>query len=149
MEILPVRSTRIYEEIVRQIKALITEGKLRSGDQLPPERELAAEFKVSRTSVREALRTLESIGLIQIRPGGGTFVRDVSVASLMETLQTPGRPKRSHQDHLRVLRAIKTRNHRMSHRAMLDHLNTIERLMTGLTRSRKKRGTTSRPRPRR
>ena len=86
MEIEPVKSTRIYEEIVRQIKAMIAEGRLKSGDQLPPERDLAEKFLVSRTSVREALRALESLGLIEIRPGEGTFVREVSVESLIQPL---------------------------------------------------------------
>src|SRR5918996_1817379 len=86
MEIAPIKSTRIYEEIVRQIKAMIAEGRLKSGDQLPPERDLAEKFLVSRTSVREALRALESVGLIDIRPGEGTFVREVSVDALVEPL---------------------------------------------------------------
>jgi DNA-binding FadR family transcriptional regulator len=86
MEIEPVKSTRIYEEIVRQIKGMIAEGRLKSGDQLPPERDLAEKFLVSRTSVREALRALESLGLIEIRPGEGTFVREVSVESLIQPL---------------------------------------------------------------
>ena len=71
----PVKSTRIYQEIVRQIKALVGDGKLKSGDRLPPERELTERFRVSRTSVREALRAIESTGLIEIRPGEGAFVR--------------------------------------------------------------------------
>src|SRR5216683_1596458 len=75
MEIEPVKSTRIYEEIVRQVKRLIAEGKLKSGDRLPPERDLAEKFMVSRTAVREALRA-----------GEGAFVRDVSVESLIESL---------------------------------------------------------------
>jgi GntR family transcriptional repressor for pyruvate dehydrogenase complex len=82
----PINSTRIYEEIVRQIRTLISEGKLKSGDRLPPERELAERFKVSRPSVREALRTLESMGLIEIRLGEGTFIRGISVDSLVEPL---------------------------------------------------------------
>ena len=82
----PIKSTRIYEEIIRQIKTLVQEGKLKSGDQLPPERELAERFKVSRASVREALRALESMGLLEIRRGEGTFVREVSVESLIEPL---------------------------------------------------------------
>jgi len=82
----PIKSTRIYEEIIRQIKNLVQEGKLKSGDQLPPERELAERFKVSRASVREAFRALESVGLLEIRPGEGTFVREVSVESLIEPL---------------------------------------------------------------
>ena len=86
MGIEPIKSTRIYEAIVRQVKAMIAEGRLKSGDQLPPERDLAEKFVVSRTSVREALRALESLGLIEIRPGEGTFVRGVSVESLIEPL---------------------------------------------------------------
>jgi GntR family transcriptional repressor for pyruvate dehydrogenase complex len=86
MELAPIKSTRIYEEIVRQIKTMIAEGRLKSGDQLPPERDLAEKFLVSRTSVREALRALESVGLIEIRPGEGTFVREVSMEALVEPL---------------------------------------------------------------
>src|SRR5882724_5447626 len=86
MDIEPVRSTRIYEEIVRQVKQLIGEGRLKSGDRLPPERDLAEKFMVSRTSVREALRALQSRGLIEIRAGEGTFVRDISVETLIEPL---------------------------------------------------------------
>jgi GntR family transcriptional repressor for pyruvate dehydrogenase complex len=86
MDIEPVKSTRIYEEIVRQIKQLIADGKLKSGDQLPPERDLAEKFMVSRTSVREALRALQSRGLVEIRAGEGAFVRDISVETLIEPL---------------------------------------------------------------
>ena len=86
MDLAPIKSTRIYEEIVRQIRSMIAEGRLKSGDQLPPERDLAEKFLVSRTSVREALRALESVGLIEIRPGEGTFVREVSVDALVEPL---------------------------------------------------------------
>ena len=60
----PVKSTRIYEEIVRQIRTLVAEGQLKSGDRLPPERDLAERFRVSRTSVREALRALDRESLI-------------------------------------------------------------------------------------
>ena len=86
MDLEPVKSTRIYEEIVRQVKQLIAEGRLKSGDRLPPERDLAEKFMVSRTSVREALRALQSRGLIDIRAGEGAFVRDVSVEPLIEPL---------------------------------------------------------------
>jgi GntR family transcriptional repressor for pyruvate dehydrogenase complex len=82
----PVKSTRIYAEIVRQIRGLIADGQLKSGDRLPPERDLADRFRVSRTSVREALRALESTGLIEIRAGEGAFVRRVSVEALVEPL---------------------------------------------------------------
>src|SRR6266849_2596729 len=85
MEIEPVKSTRIYEEIVRQVKRLIAEGKLKSGDRLPPERDLVEKFMVSRTAVREALRALEGSGLIDVRAGEGAFVRDVSVEGVSVT----------------------------------------------------------------
>src|SRR2546430_5335224 len=86
VELGPIKSTRIYEEIVRQVKQLIADGRLKSGDRLPPERELAEKFVVSRTSVREALLALESLGLIEIRPGEGTFVRQVSIDALVAPL---------------------------------------------------------------
>ena len=227
----PIKSTRIYEEIVRQIRALIGDGQLKSGDRLPPERDLAERFRVSRTSVREALRALESTGLIEIRPGEGTFVRQISVESLVEplalviltqreaiaelyearrlleppfaalaarratdedvaeltrildgqaqevaagrtglaqdaafhttiahaahnraitrivttlmdllaqsreeSLQTPGRPERSHQDHRRILAAIQARDERAAQQAMLDHLAAVEALVMGRAR---------------
>jgi DNA-binding FadR family transcriptional regulator len=86
MEIEPIKFTRIYEEIVRQIRSLIAGGELKSGDRLPPERDLAEKFSVSRASVREALRALGSMGLIEIRAGEGTFVKEISVEALIEPL---------------------------------------------------------------
>src|SRR5260370_7010289 len=70
----PVKRSRIYEHIVEQIHALIREGRWAPGDQIPPERELAERFRVSRTSVREALRARDMQGVIQRRQGAGTFV---------------------------------------------------------------------------
>src|SRR5258705_5887331 len=94
MDIEPVRSTRIYEEIVRQVKQLIGEGRLKSGDRLPPERDLAEKFRVSRTSVREALRALQSRGLIEIRAGGGAFIPDVPGGALIGALALASPPHR-------------------------------------------------------
>lgn len=76
-----VKKTRVYEDIVSQFKELIASGTLRPGQQLPSERELSDTFQVSRASVREAIRTLESSGFIEIRSGEGTFI-----ASSVETL---------------------------------------------------------------
>ena len=224
----PVKRSRIYEHIVEQIHALIREGRWAPGDQIPPERELAERFRVSRTSVREALRALESLGLVEIRPGEGTFVREVSVETLIEplalvmasqreaigelfearrllepslaalaaeratpeeiqemerileeqarevatgrtgiaqdaafhaalgaaahnraitriahgimdlltqsreeSLNTPGRPQRSHEDHRRVLAAVTARDPAAAERSMDDHLRAVERLVRG------------------
>ncbi|HEY3066904.1 MAG TPA: FadR/GntR family transcriptional regulator [Methylomirabilota bacterium] len=229
VEIAPIKSTRIYEEIIRQVKQMIAEGRLKTGDRLPPERDLAEKFVVSRTSVREALRALESLGLIEIRPGEGTFVRGVSVEALIEplalamlsqreataelfetrrllepliaglaaqratpeeiqemerileeqakeiaagksgvrqdaefhaaissaahnraitrvvhaimdlltqsreeSLNTPGRVQRSHEDHRRILESIRDRKPAAAERAMADHVAAVEALVLGL-----------------
>jgi GntR family transcriptional repressor for pyruvate dehydrogenase complex len=81
-----VRKTRIYHEIVDQIRGLIAAGRIKPGDRLPPERELAELFKASRNSVRYAIRVLEQMGLIESRQGDGTYVRSVSVEQLTEPL---------------------------------------------------------------
>jgi len=245
MELEPVKSVRIYEDIVRQVRALIADGHLKSGDRLPPERDLAERFRVSRTSVREALRSLQSRGLIDIRAGDGAFVHDVSVEALIEplalvilpyreavgelfearnllepaiaalaarratrdelvemerilaeqarevargrtgmaqdsalhaaiaaaahnraivrivnalvdllaqsreeSLHTPGRPRRSHQDHRRILGAIRRRDEAGARRAMLEHLTAVAELVEGLPRRREAGRRASKPKPR-
>lgn len=74
----PIKSARLYEQIVERIQESITSGSLRAGEKLPPERELAEQFNVSRTAVREAVKALREKGLVEIRRGRGTFVSDVS-----------------------------------------------------------------------
>ena len=81
-----IKKTRIHEDVFHQIHQLIKEGRLRARDQLPSERELAETFKVSRTSVREALRALETQGLIVSRTGAGNFVVDLPVEALVGPL---------------------------------------------------------------
>jgi DNA-binding FadR family transcriptional regulator len=70
-KLLPVR---IFEQAVEQIQELISTGALTSGQKLPPEQELSRQLGVSRSSVREALRVLESEGTVEIRRGSGTFI---------------------------------------------------------------------------
>jgi len=76
MDFEPIKSKRIFEEVSRQIEVQIQSGKLKAGAKLPNERELSASFAVSRHAVREALRSLESIGHLEFRKGakGGAFV---------------------------------------------------------------------------
>ena len=81
-----IRKTRIYEEVVSQVHDLLREGRFKPGDQLPSERELAETFKVSRTSVREAIRALEAQGLIVSRTGAGNFIAELPVESLVAPL---------------------------------------------------------------
>lgn len=72
----PVRTGRLYEQIVEQIEASILSGELNPGDKLPSERELAEQFGVSRTAVREAVKALTQKGLVVVHVGRGTFVTD-------------------------------------------------------------------------
>jgi GntR family transcriptional regulator, transcriptional repressor for pyruvate dehydrogenase complex len=83
-----VRKTKIHEKVSQQIQRMIQEGLLKPGDKLPPERELAETFQVSRSSLRDAIRTLELIGLVEPRQGEGTVVRDLSPDSLINPLAT-------------------------------------------------------------
>ncbi|MHB8927521.1 MAG: FadR/GntR family transcriptional regulator [Bacillota bacterium] len=69
-----IKTKKIYEEVVDQILALISAGDLKPGQQLPPERELAQRLGVSRPSMREAFSILEMFGVVEIRPGDGTYV---------------------------------------------------------------------------
>jgi GntR family transcriptional repressor for pyruvate dehydrogenase complex len=81
----PVKKIRLYESIVKQIQKLITSGTLQPGDKLPPERELAEELGVSRTSIREALRALEMMGYLESRVGvgGGTYIKEVTFSNII------------------------------------------------------------------
>lgn len=69
-----------------QIHRLIAEGRLQPGDRLPPERELAETFGVSRTSVRDAIRVLEMRGLVEPRHGEGTVVRQIPINAIVSPL---------------------------------------------------------------
>ncbi len=72
----PIARTSLSDEIIAQIIGLIKRDVLRPGDRLPPERELCKRFGVGRSSLREALRSLGAMGVIDGRVGEGTFVSD-------------------------------------------------------------------------
>jgi len=81
-----VRKVRRYEQVAEQIRRLISSGALKPGDLLPPERELAAKLGVGRSSIRDAVRTLEVMGILEPRQGHGTVVRDLSADALVVPL---------------------------------------------------------------
>jgi GntR family transcriptional regulator, transcriptional repressor for pyruvate dehydrogenase complex len=89
-----IRRRRLHEDIVQQFHGLIRQGKLKHGDRLPSERDLAQRFNVSRSSVREAIRSLELQGLVVSRRGSGTFINtenlDSVVALVAAALNTDG-----------------------------------------------------------
>jgi GntR family transcriptional regulator, transcriptional repressor for pyruvate dehydrogenase complex len=83
-----VTNTKVYIEIVRQLREMITADGLESGDKIPSERELSERLNVGRSSVREALRALELLGLIETKRGEGTFIRDFRGHQLVQLLST-------------------------------------------------------------
>lgn len=82
----PIHSERLYQQIVEQIQGRILSGELKVGQQLPAERDLAEQFHVSRTAVREAVKALREKGLVDILPGRGTFVTDGASRAMRHSL---------------------------------------------------------------
>lgn len=81
-----VRTSRLYEQIVQQIEDSILKGVLKPGDQLPAERELAQNFGVSRTAVREAVKALREKGLVEAYSGRGTFITNGTSQAIRQSL---------------------------------------------------------------
>jgi GntR family transcriptional repressor for pyruvate dehydrogenase complex len=81
-----VQSSRLYEQIVEQIEQSVQRGDLKPGDQLPAERELAEQFGVSRTAVREAVKALREKGLVEAYPGKGTFITSGSSNPMRQSI---------------------------------------------------------------
>lgn len=102
-----VRTSRLYEQILQQIEDAILKGTLKPGDQLPAERELAQQFGVSRTAVREAVKALREKGLVEAYSGRGTFVTDgtsQAVRQSLDLMMKIGQPGGT--THLAEVRAI-------------------------------------------
>lgn len=78
----PPSRRRIHEDVAAQLRDAILDGRFRAGHKLPPERELAADFRVNRTSIREAIKVLEGLGLVSVRQGDGATVQPLIDASL-------------------------------------------------------------------
>lgn len=80
-----VRRNKVYEDVARQIERLILK-KLKPGDKLPSERELSEMLGVSRSSIRDAIRSLELIGMVEPRQGAGTIVKEVTADAVVNPL---------------------------------------------------------------
>jgi GntR family transcriptional repressor for pyruvate dehydrogenase complex len=82
-----VKSNKVSENIIEQIRKAIFEGKLKPGDKLPPEKEMMKNFKVSKATLREAMRSLEVLGFLEIRKGvsGGPFVTEVDMKTARDS----------------------------------------------------------------
>lgn len=80
---------RYYEYVIENIKGMITRGELKCGERIPSERELAARFNVSRVPIREALKILEYMGVLDSSRGDGTYVKNIVVEDLIGKLDFP------------------------------------------------------------
>jgi GntR family transcriptional repressor for pyruvate dehydrogenase complex len=82
------KSNRISHNILRQIREAILTGGLKPGDRLPSEKELSENFGVSKASLREAIRSLEALGLVDVRQGvaGGAFIKEVDIETARDSL---------------------------------------------------------------
>ncbi|MFI8412092.1 FadR/GntR family transcriptional regulator [Paeniglutamicibacter gangotriensis] len=104
----PAVATLTYERVVEQIEKAITSGSIVPGDHLPSERELMVQFSVSRPTIREALRVLQSMGLIESKPGGrgGPKVLEPSPATLARSFTTMARLEALSMDDLVPFRLV-------------------------------------------
>lgn len=128
MSFRPIITKKIYEEIVEQIKNMISNGEVKPGEKLPSEREMSESMGVSRASVREALTALEALGILDIKPGEGTFVKQTNILETIEPLalvlaveRTPGAQM------MEVRRVLETESAALAAmRATDDNLTRIE-----------------------
>jgi GntR family transcriptional repressor for pyruvate dehydrogenase complex len=102
----PIKKTRVAEEVADRIRVLMLDGSFPAGQPLPSERHLAERFGVSRGSIRDALRTLETIGLLETRHGQGTFPHELSVDRLVAPLASVMAYRSDLQDELLDVRRM-------------------------------------------
>ncbi len=82
----PVKNKKVYELVIEQVQNMIISGDLKIGDQLPSERELAEQMGASRTSIREAIRSLEILGIVESRQGEGNFISNYKGTNWLEPI---------------------------------------------------------------
>lgn len=131
LKINPVPKTKIYKDVVEQLKKFIFNGHLTEGNRLLTEPELADQFGVSRVSVRQALTVLHEMGLVDSRPGGGTFVscgiKDKILTPITATLLAE---KELLQEPLEVRKLIEPEITRLAAlRATAKNIKEMERIL--------------------
>lgn len=83
----PIQKTNLSDEVISRIMRLLADGALKPGEQLPAERDLAARLGVGRSSLREALKSLTLMGILEVRPGEGRFVRPTQTPAFLKSLE--------------------------------------------------------------
>lgn len=101
-----IKSKKLYQLVIEQIQDMILDGRLKKGDKLPSERDLSEQLGISRTSIREALRALEIIGLIESRQGEGNFIKGDIESSFFEPLSVMFKLNRGNPHDILEMRMI-------------------------------------------
>jgi GntR family transcriptional regulator, transcriptional repressor for pyruvate dehydrogenase complex len=126
-----IEHSRTADEVVQQIEGLILEGVLRVADRLPGERELAKQFEVSRPILRDALKLLETRGLLVTKHGGGTYVADVIgqvfTGPMMELIETHRKAAHDYLEYRRDIEGIAAEY--AARRATKDDLALLEAIV--------------------
>jgi GntR family transcriptional repressor for pyruvate dehydrogenase complex len=127
-----IHKTKVYEKVALQLQRLICDGSLKPGEKLPPERELADMFHVSRGSLRDAVRALEVTGFVEARHGEGVVVRTPSADALLSPLTAAMLRRRDFVGELLEFRAmiepaLARRAAQNASREDLEHLEDIIR----------------------
>ncbi|MCR2043566.1 FadR/GntR family transcriptional regulator [Anaerosalibacter massiliensis] len=102
----PIKHTTVSEKVIEQIKEMVSKGDLKKGDKLPSERKMAENLQVSRTSVREALKELEIMGLIESKQGEGNFIKTSFEDILLDPFSTIFLIKESNAQEILELRNV-------------------------------------------
>ncbi|MCZ7583640.1 MAG: GntR family transcriptional regulator [Deltaproteobacteria bacterium] len=97
---------QLSKQVAQQIQDNITEGKLKSGDRLPSERELAEQLQVSRTVVREAVKLLEDRGLISVNVGSGSYVVEMPPKAVSRSISLYVQQRQLSYAHLAAVRRM-------------------------------------------
>ena len=137
-----IKHTRISDEIVSQIKHLISEGKLRPGDRLPPERELIKQFGVSRPSLREALNSLVATGFLEVVQGNRTVVKSLASGKIFEPLDNLLKEDiNTVFELIEVRKAIETWNaYFAAKRATSENIARLEEIIETMRKTMKEKG---------
>lgn len=102
----PIKNKKVYQHVIEQIQSMVMDRTLKIGDKLPSERELVEQLGVSRTSIREAMRALEVIGLVESRQGEGNFISGNIDSTFLEPLSVMFMLNEGNPDDILELRMI-------------------------------------------
>lgn len=132
----PIKQSRLHEQVAERIRGMIINEALRPGDQLPSERDLAERMGVSRVVIREATRVLHAQGLVQVKPGSGTYVKELTPSHVSDSISLFLRLRQANQpydDLMEVRRTLEIDIAGMAaRRATAEDITALEAALAGM-----------------